>query len=74
MSAKYRHRSPQKTNFYKIIDKHYYSFKADYNSNYAEKYGFFRPEIENEINIIKDLDGEKMVKSKEPENEVKGVW
>jgi len=50
MEAVYRRRTPQKSALYKIIKDHYRNFKLLYPEKYQQKYGFFRTEIEKEIN------------------------
>jgi len=43
-------RKADQTPLFKLVKDHYHSFKETYNQHYAQKYGFFRPEIEKELN------------------------
>jgi Putative transposase/Transposase zinc-binding domain len=49
MGAPYSQRNPEKTPLYRLIDDHYAEFKSTYNEKYGDIYGFYRPEIDKEI-------------------------
>lgn len=45
----YNQRRPEKTDLYRLVSNYYPSFKESYNDDYADIYGFYRPEIDAEI-------------------------
>ena len=45
----YTQRKPEKTALYQVVRDHYSRFHLSYNEKYAQEYGFFRTEIEREI-------------------------
>jgi hypothetical protein len=49
MAGFYKQRRPENTDLYRLMKWHFPNFKRDYNEKYGDIYGFYRPEIDKEI-------------------------